>query len=80
MASELADSNSYEDFDHIFLYQLDKHAPQKNIWIRSTTKPHVNKKLRSTIMQKSRLKNKVNKTKSWQKEIDDHGFVGTILN
>ena len=57
------DCNSY-DFDHIFSCQLDKHTPRKKIWIQGNTKLHVNKKLRSAIMKRSRLKNKRDKTKS----------------
>ena len=34
------------------------------MWIRGNTMPHVNYKLRSAIMNRSRLRNKANKTKS----------------
>ena len=59
-----SDCNSYDDFDHIFTSQLDKHAPKKKKWIRDNNKSHVNKGLRSTIMTTSKLKNRADKTKS----------------
>ena len=43
---------------------MGKHAPQKKKKIPGKTKPHVNNKLRSTAMKRSRLENMVNKTKS----------------
>ena len=55
--------DSYDDSDHIFTSKLNKHAPKKKKWIRRNNKPHVNKTLRQAIMKRSRLKNKVNKTK-----------------
>ena len=57
------DCNSYDDFDHIFLCQLDKYVPPKKQWIRGNTKPHLNNKLGTAIVTRSRLKNKTNKAK-----------------
>ena len=48
----------------MFSCQLNKHVQQKKKWIQGNTKSHVNKKLRSAIMKKSRLKIMPNKTKS----------------
>ena len=31
--------NSYDDCNHLFSCQLDKHAPRKKKWIRVNTKP-----------------------------------------
>ena len=42
---------------------LNSHAPQKNKVLRGNHKPHLNKKLRKAIMERSRLKNKANKSK-----------------
>ena len=55
--------NSYDDFEHIFTSNLKKHVPKKKKWITGNNKPHVNKALRQTIMKRSRLENKANKTK-----------------
>ena len=43
---------------------MDKHAPQKEKWIRGNAKPHVNKNLHSTIMIMSKPKSRTNETKS----------------
>ena len=43
---------------------MDKHAPQKEKWIRGNTKRNVNKNLGSVVMNRSKLKNKTNKSKS----------------
>ena len=48
----------------MFSCQLNKHVQQKKKWIQGNTKSHVNKKLCSAIMKKSRLKIMPNKTKS----------------
>ena len=55
--------DSYDDFDHIFRSKLNKHAPKNKKWIRGNNKPHVNKALCQTIMKRSSLKNKANRTK-----------------
>ena len=53
------DCNSYDDFDHIFSCQLDKDASRKKKWIRGNTKSLVNRKLRSAIKKRSRLKTRL---------------------
>ena len=55
--------DSYDKFENIFTSKLNKHAPRKRKWVRGNHKPHINKELRKTIMKRSRLKNKANKTK-----------------
>lgn len=73
------DCNSYDDFDHIFLCQLDKHVPRKKQWIRGNTKPHVNNKLGTSIVKRSRLKNKTNKYiffSTYMIQINKQNFFG----
>ena len=41
----------------------NSHAPKKVKVLRGNHKPHLNKKLRKAIMERSRLKNKANKSK-----------------
>ena len=64
--SEPNSSNSYEycTFDKSFVEVLDKHAPKKRKFLRDNHKPHVNKTLRSTIMQSTQLKIKAMKPRS----------------
>ena len=50
---------------------MNKHAPRKRKWVRGNHKSHIKKELRKTIMKRSRLKNKANKTK---KSIDASSF------
>ena len=50
---------------------MNKHAPKKRKWVRGNYKFHINKKLRKTIIKRSRVKNKANKTK---KPIDIRNF------
>ena len=38
------DCNSYDDFDHIFSCQFDKHAPRKK-WIRGNAKASCKKEI-----------------------------------
>ena len=54
---------SYDAFDNYFTSVLNKHAPKKKKVFRRNEKPHMNKNLRRAIMKRSKLKNKVNKTK-----------------
>ena len=42
---------------------LNSHAPKKVKVLRGNRKPHLNKKLRKAIMERSKLKNKANKSK-----------------
>ena len=56
--------DSYDDFQNIFVSELNKHAPKKKKVLRGNNKPHIDKILRKAIMKRSRLKNKANKTKN----------------
>ena len=56
-------TNSYETFEDTSKTSLDKYAPKKKKCFRENKKSHVNKMLRKTIMKRSKLKNKANKTK-----------------
>ena len=56
-------TNSYETFEDTSKTSLDKYAPKKKKCFRGNNKPHANKILRKTIMKRSKLKNKANKTK-----------------
>ena len=63
--------DSYDKFEIIFTSTLNKHAPKKTKSFRDNHKLHINKELRKAIMKRSRLKNKVKKTK---KAIDIGNF------
>ena len=56
--------NSYFNFEKVFKYVLDKHAPVKTKFLRGNNQPHVTKELRKAIMLRSKLKNKANRTKN----------------
>ena len=47
-----------------FVDTLNNQAPKKLKIFGGNHKPHINKTLRNTIMKRSKLKNKANKTKS----------------
>ena len=49
---------TYENFEHIFLAVLDKHAPMKKSVVRANSAPYISKKLRKAIMDRSRLEKK----------------------
>ena len=53
-----------EDFENIFMYILDKHAPIKYKYLRANDSPFMTKKLRKEVMQRSKLKNIYNREKS----------------
>ena len=56
--------DSYDKFENFITSKINnKHAPKKRKWVRSNHKPHINKELHKSIMKRSRLKNKANKTK-----------------
>ena len=55
--------DSYNAFGNYFISCLNKHAPKKKMVLWGNEKPHMNKNLRETIMKRSKLKNKDNKTK-----------------
>ena len=57
-------STGNKHFKYIFTSVLNEYAPKKKKVIRGNHKPYLNKELRKTIILKSKLKNKANKTKS----------------
>ena len=60
---------AYASFKNMFKKVVDKHAPMKSKLIRGTHAPFMNKELSKAIMQRSKLKNIHNKTKtkeSWE--------------
>ena len=58
----LSNNGNYSDFNNEFKEILNHHAPIKQTKVRGNTKPHINKALRKEIMNRSRLKNKANKS------------------
>ena len=57
-------SNSYIDFEIIFLQILEKHAPTKKKYVRANEVPYMTKSLRKAIMKRSELETKYYKCKS----------------
>ena len=55
--------SNYLEFEKNFEETLNKHSPKKTKIFRGNHKPHINKTLRKTMMKRSQLKNKTNKTK-----------------
>ena len=53
-----------EDFENIFMYIFDKHAPIKYKYLRANDGPFMTKELRKEVMLRSKLKNIYNKKKS----------------
>ena len=58
MPKSVDENVGYSKFEKEFIDALNKDAPKK-----TNQKPNVNKVLRSAIMKRSRVKNKVNKTR-----------------
>ena len=58
-------SKDYESFENVFVTVLDRHASRKTKTLRGNQKLHVDKNLRKTIMERSELKSKANKTKRY---------------
>ena len=50
-------------FQTFLVTVLDRHVPRKTKILRGNQKAHVDKNLRKTIMKRSELKSKVNRTK-----------------
>ena len=53
----------YENYEQNFIKVLNTQAPKKVEIVRGNHKPHYIKNLRKTIMKRSRLKNKANRSK-----------------
>ena len=56
-------NGNFDVYEKAFSSALNSHAPKKVKVLRGNHKPHLNKKLRKAIMERSRLKNKTNKLK-----------------
>ena len=54
--------DNIEAFISLFDQTLDKFAPHKTVTVRGNNKPHMSKTLRKAMMQRTRLKNKANKS------------------
>ena len=59
---------NYENFQSIFMQQLDKHAPMKKKVVRANNAPFMNKILSKAIMNRSRLRNRYLKKQSIDNE------------
>ena len=55
-------NGNFDEYEKTFTNVLNSHAPKKVKVLRGNLKPYLNKKLRKTIMERSRLKNKANKS------------------
>ena len=51
-------SKTYENFESIFMKQLNKYAPMKEKYVRANNAPFMNKALCKAIMNRSRARNK----------------------
>ena len=56
--------DDFSTFNNIFIQLLNKHAPMKTKFLRGNNQPHLTKELRKSIMERSKLKNKANRTKN----------------
>ena len=68
LSNSIENSQCYEAFES---RTVNKHGPRKTKLLRGSHKPHVSKKLRKEIMQKSQLQSIANKT---GKDIDLYKF------
>ena len=57
---------NYDSFQNCFEKVLDKHAPMKKKYARANDGPFMNRALRKTVMLRTRLKNKHNKSRTVQ--------------
>ena len=62
LANRIHDQTDFNIFEHIFEDTLTKHAPFKNKVVRANNKSYINKKLKNAIANRSRLRNRANKT------------------
>ena len=56
------ESIQYDEFNHIFMTDLDWHVPKKTKTVRGNNAPFMNKVLSKAFMHRSKLKNQYNKT------------------
>ena len=59
-------SPDYDTFHHAFMTVLDKYAPTKEKKVRANNAPFMNKALSKAIMTRSRLRNRYNKTPTYE--------------
>ena len=64
ICSSMSAMRIHAAFENNFISILDKNAPKKTNIVRGNQKPHFNKNIRKQIMIRSRLQNKVNKSKN----------------
>ena len=64
LSSICQEKHDYLYFEKIFIDTLNKHTTKKIMTFRGNQKPHRNKTLQKTIMKRSQLKNKANKTRN----------------
>ena len=61
---EKVKSESYGEFEAVFLTELNKHAPLKKKFLRHNNNPLITKDLRKQIMVRSKLRNIFNKNRN----------------
>ena len=61
---EKAKSESYGEFEVVFLKELNKHAPLKQKFLRHNNNPFMTKDLRKQIMVRSKLRKSLTKTET----------------
>ena len=63
---EKVKSESYSEFEAVFLKELNKHAPLKKKFLRHNSNPFMTKDLRKQIMVRSKLRNIFNKNRDYE--------------
>ena len=63
---EKVKSESYGEFEAVFLKELNKHAPLKKKFLRHNNNPFMTKDLRKQIMVRSKLRNIFNKNRNYE--------------
>ena len=63
---EKVKSESYGEFEAVFLKELNKHAPLKKKFLRHSNNPFMTKDLRKQIMVQSKLRNIFNKNRNYE--------------
>ena len=58
----------YDEFKGVFMTTLAKHAPMKKKLVRANNAPFMNKTLTKSVMLRSRLRNKFNKSPTVENE------------
>ena len=63
---EKVKSESYGEFEAVFLKELNKHAPLKKKFLRHNNNPFMTKDLRKQIMVLSKLRSIFNKNRNYE--------------